>query len=615
MHLYIVEHITLKELFDSSSGPASGDVIAYTRDMQDPFGTEQIAFRARGVTVIHTGDLFSWAALSEINQNIDSFLKKWSGADSLRNDFCPYFLMAPLLPKTYGFGALVRFGEILRCLLERHPETSEILSDIRDGMDSTQDSSAIQGSCPKRVHLLDFVRKKNIRVTFFDPANLIHSPFISFNDLSILRIFKLWIGGFRPRYFIGRIRLRIHPKTPNRFYVFLNHGLSHVVETLAESGEVDVCTDQTMVGKSSSIRYDHLVPTISFRWLSAIAEYRKRVRNVRVGAESAIINGIDYRAALTKSLTALSKLPLLIAAIQASQMERMLHTLGIRRLVINGESSPATRHAISRDVHFGYKVIYIGHGLNAIPYGYWPVANNFPRVTFAVPGREHLDLYAHHLTGAAIPRQEIVPTPIFSQVRHAAGKRRTPPARRILILAPGPGHTDSIVRQTMTDPYLIDVFACAKKWIAKNYSVTFRAHHDFDERLTRSVMDLYDLGRSLKLDRVKNFGDSLGDHDLVVTNISTCHYQALLVGWPTIFYERNFDRRNFISFLAREECPVPSAATPQDLERLVSQTLESGGFVETFAELFREKYGDAFIGPDAENAERRLADFLISDSP
>lgn len=617
MKLYLLERTPLSALPAATPAPEAGDVVAFFREGQAPYGKGLDELRRRDVTVIQAEALIGVEEEAAIEDFVDRFLRNWCLDGEPEIGRTPPlslgFIVAYHASLLFDPGFLIRFGETCRCLFDRFPHVEAVVNDIADGLHPLVFFSP--AVFPKRRLLDHLASAKGIGLIDLSGPKIplyFHRRFLP--DRYLESIFRSFLGGFRLRFLVPRLALRFRKRKTPRIYFFLNHGIRLTAETVAARGNVNVVVDQAGHSGLVPLRHDHFLPLPSFKLLAAYIGLWRHVSRLARSSGFAVFNGFDYSPFLAPGVRSVRGGLLVSAIIKGAQMERMLRRLRPDLVIINGVGSVHSRVAILSDAALGYRVIYIGHSLNSMPYRYWPATADHPNVTFVVPGRGHMDLYAQRLPEDRKPRRVVLPIPITSQVERSRGKRPVPPLRRVMVLSYSPRTTDSVAHAKYCDRFTLDVLAAARNLLEKGVHTTIRPKPVISAAYLDHMIEAAGLKEKLEIDRSPEFADALKRCDVVVSTNSTAYYQALYAGWPTIYYHPSFKRHEYIGLLADADIDAPVAQTPEQLVRMVLEAFDPKSRVARFPEVFNQKYAEHYLGPDPQRTDQQLAEFLIGEA-
>lgn len=612
----------LYELVGSSDGPRSGDVVAFWRHAQDLDGRDGERLRAGGVTVEWAEARIDDGAIDEIDEFVDRFGRGWhlqDGVDVTRSDGFSFGDAATAaLHSRSKVNFLVRYGVIFERLFDAYPDTREVLTDFRDGVNWLTGDRPAPEAFQRRSLLGELAVKRNIAVRDLDVACPLPPLGFHGREPVVRQMIRSFIGGVRPGYLIDRMRLRWIRKRRPRAYLFMSSGLDKVAETLASRGDVLAMADRDGIEGVFALRYDHLLALPPLSCIAAAFRLWRRVRAVsRSGfpAGLATYGSIDFTPYFLRSLRRQVRhltVPTLVAAGQVQRMYR----IGQPDIVeINGEGSVIARLTVGFAARFNYRVVFIDHSNTLVHYGYHPVGRNFTNVIYVAQGEDHVESYGRKAPDGHKPWRPVLTNPAGTAVAYARGKRRDPPGKRVLFTNYSGAPTYSVARFPFEDRFMIDLIEAARMLIAEGYSFTYRQHPGFNNPdYVRYLLDRLGMADHVALDGARTFGESLLNHDLVVANVSGCYYQALCAGWPTIFHEPGFEADRFVGLPGATDIERPISSTPEELARLIRSGLEDpNSLTARFPTLFNTVYAARFAGRDADRAHEVLADFMAEE--
>ncbi len=621
MRLFIVERISLHDLAVVDDGPGEGDIVAYFRPLQDPHGSARKDFENRGITVLWAEGTLDHDDSDAIDAFHDSYLQNWYRAGEEDVSVVDGISIAELLNCQYSFnfrtGQVIRLGEICRRLLESHGHARTVISDLEDGTTGFMEVGGNGAGLLRRSVLEPMVRARGL--PFRDLAVKRPVPSYGYDDNPVkgLNLVRQFVGGFRWPYLAARMRLRRRARRKRRVYMFLNHGIHMVATALAKRGDVEVLIDRAGYPGTTPLRYDHMSALPA---PGTIAAARRLRRHVRCGwtddfVETACtFNGVDYSPLLRRTAQGLLGTYLVLSLIT------MVQTLGLLRrykpdcVVINGESTVQVRTIIAEGRKGNFKIIFFRHGYVTYTQRFHPLGHNNPHVIYLANGTDHVVEYGTHLPDSQKPRVEVMPNPATSVMNKVRGRRQPGGRRRVLALNFTAGYAQSVARSRLYDRYTLDLLRAAQTLTDRGYAFTYRPHPGDNPDYIRFAVEQMGLTGKVEIDTTPMFDDALLRHDVVIVNITSCHYQALFAGWPAIFFEPDFDPRHFIGLPGATDVDSPIATTAGELVDMVEAAFDPESWVARFPREFVERYAERFIGNDAGKAHEIIADFLVRET-
>jgi len=618
LRLFVVERTPLEELREYSDGPKAGDIVAYFRAGQALDGDILISFADKEINVLRADTLLNAEDIVRIDGLVDSFTRSWfceNGIDVSRAAGVSIgMIISSQLISEYLIGPLVHSGEMFLKLLNKFSHAETVLTDILDGEIPIQGNSIIFECCSRRRLLLSMVENAGLPLIGLVPNNPIPPRSKSKGSLWFGPMIKSFIGGFRFRYLFPKIRLKFKfGGNPIIFFSSIIHGFGIVASAMGTKGKITVVGSGPPSPGIISLRFDHFLPIPSPLILIGAYRLRKHVMKKAREKSQLSLSGFDYSSFLWATAKHLCGTPLLIASIKISQTQRLLKTCRPQIAIVSSEFHTDTRTIYESSHQFSYDSVFLPDGLGWGPCSYSIVGRNFPNVINGVPGSAHRKFFGGSLPENYQPRCENIPIPLTLQVLHLSGKYPGPIHRRVLIISYGPDHSNSTARISYMDDYILSILAAAIRLKEHGIDITLRPHHGEDLSYYSYFINKTGMAGLIDVETKGSFADALEKHDLLISNVSTCYYQALYVGWPTVFFDPVCDPSLFTGLPGEPEHGAPMAKHANDLVRLVLEGLEPGNKVTEFSNQFREKLSERFIGPNANRADEVIADFLIRE--
>jgi hypothetical protein len=109
------------------------------------------------------------------------------------------------------------------------------------------------------------------------------------------------------------------------------------------------------------------------------------------------------------------------------------------------------------------------------------------------------------------------------------------------------------------------------------------------------------------------FHEVIGQMDLVVSNVSSCYYESIAAGVPTIFFEPNYNEEAFLRPLSGKNWEeVIRAETGSELLLAINTIKTDPEKANIFMDKLIEKYQDLYLGKLDGRASRRIIDYINS---
>lgn len=623
MRLFIVERIPLRDLARLGEGPRNGDVVAYFRALQDPDGRARKDFENRGITVPWAEDVLDHDDSDAIDAFHDSYLQNWYRAGEEDVSVADGISIAEVLNCQYSVnyrtGHIIRLGEICRRLLDSYGHGRTVVSDFRDGTTGFMDLCGQGTRLLRRAVLEHLVRTRGLSFRELVVERPVPSYGHDSNLVKRVNLVRQFFGGFRWPYLAARLRLRRQDRKRRkpRVYIFLNHGIHMVATALAKRGDIDVLIDRSDYPGTTPLRYDHM-PALPP--LAVVAGARRLRRHVARGwtkdfiATFCTFNGFDYSPLLRRTARHLLSNYLFLALIIVGQTLKLLRRYKPECVVVNGESTVQVRTIIAEAKKGKFKVIFFRHGYVTYAQRFHPLGHNNPHVIYLANGTDHVREYGTHLPASQKPRVEVMPNPATAMMNKVRGRWHPGGRRRVLALNFTAGYAQSVARTRLYDLYTLGLLQAAKTLTERGCDFTYRPHPGDSAAYIHYAVERMGLTGKVGIDTSPSFENALLCHDVVIVNLTSCHYQALFAGWPAIFFDPDFDRRHFIGLPGATDVDSPIATTAEELVDMVEAAFDPESTVARFPTEFVERYAERFIGKDAGKAHEIIADFLARET-
>jgi hypothetical protein len=421
---------------------------------------------------------------------------------------------------------------------------------------------------------------------------------------------RMLIGGLRPAFLRGRIAARRERDKGPSVYVYFNHGIKLLATALVGRG-LRVCGDRAGEPGVTPLRYDHLLALPPTGLRAAARRLRERLQLLmQGGADSGLkFRGFDYAPFLLPGIAAYLRRRLPMDLIRMAQAIALMRRYRVDLTIINGDTA-AMYAAIGYARRHGGRVLHVDHGMNMFRQGLRDGFLNQEHVTYVVHGTDHANAYGSSLSEGHRPRRVLLGNPATSVMNPVIGRRANPPGRRVLMANYTPHYANRSDRLYHYDRYMRDLLTAAGKLVESAVRLSYRPHHGEDPRYIDWMLEAKGLRGRVSLDTSSSFEEALANHDVFVANTTSCIYQALYAGWPTIFYDPQMNPEHFIGMPVAQDIGPPVASSPGELVQKIIAAFDPGSEIATFPERFRTVHAERFIGRHASRAHEVIADFI-----
>lgn len=625
--LFILERTPLADLEQCAQVPEKGDRVLFLRDAQDLDGAAAEVLRARGVRVIWGPELLQKQEIRKIEVFLNRYIKGWfmeDGEDmSLADGLSLGQFLSGQLASIQKPPLIVVLGEICRKALAESVPGGLVLCDIQDGwtLFANQVPAAEispRGSMVKtlaeaaRQSYLDLpVNRALPDIHRSDNRTGLTNPYVA--------LARSFVGGLRPSYLMPRLKAALGGRDKPGVYVYFNHGLRLIAERLVEAGGLRVYGDRDNIPGVVPLRYDHLWALPSKALKKAARRLQKKFETLAAGKENPafVYDGFDYGPYLLPGIGVLLQRNLPVDLIRMAQGNKLMRRFAIDLSVINGDTA-----AMYAAIGYGkeaygkesdHKVVYVDHGLNVFLHGLRNAFLNQPHVTYITHGTDHLVAYGVDLPEREKPRRPLLGNPatvLMGRVRHL---RSDPPERRVLMANYTPHYANHCGRFHDCDRYMRDLLSAARTLVGRGACVTYRPHHGENPAYIFHMIEAMGLTGRVSVDDTGTFEEALPRHDVFVANTTSCIYQALYAGWPTVFFDPGMDMDYLIGMPAATDIFRPVAQSPEQLVEMVEAAFDPTSAVAQFPAQFSGALAPRFVGPAAERSDQAIADFISQE--
>ncbi len=618
-NLYILERMPLRDLDQCASVPEKGDRVIFLRNAQDIYGMAGEALSARGVQVIWGPDLLEKKQIRKIEAFLNGYLKGWfmeNGEDvSKAEGLSLGQYLSGQLSTIQKPPLIVVLGEICRKALAESAPGGVVFCDIRDGWTMFANQVPAAEISPRRsmVKALAEAAEQSYRDL---PVNR-PLPDIHRNDKRTgltnpyVALVRSFVGGLRPSYLLPRLKAVLCQRDKLGVYVYFNHDLRLIADRLVEKGDLLVYGDRDNIPGVVPLRYDHLwaLPSKSLR--KAAHRLSNTLESLVARKENPIFvyDGFDYGPFLLPGIRTFLKRKLPVDLIRMAQSIKLMQRFGIDLSVINGDTAPMFA-AMGYGKESGHKVVYVDHGVNIFLQGLRDIFLNQPHVTYITHGTDHLRAYGGNLPEQEKPRRPLLGNPVTVLMDRIRKLRTDPPGRRVLMANYTPHYANHCGRFHDYDRYMRDLLIAARTLVERGASVTYRPHHGENPAYIFYMIEAMGLTGRVSVNETGTFEEALPLHDVFVANTTSCIYQALYAGWPTVFFDPGMDMDYLIGMPAATDIFRPVAQSPEQLVEMIEAAFDPTSEVGQFPAQFAGALAQRFVGPAADRSDQAIADFI-----
>jgi hypothetical protein len=635
--LFILSRAVLDRL-PAGVAPQAGDAVAYFREGQDARGVARGAWAAAGIEIVAAEDLVTIEEVSRLEGHFQTALFRWceSGGRDVTSDgeVSIAAMMSPRIKVEYNFFYLARAGAILKRLIDRAPPGAEIVTDLVDGCYTYSDNRGSPQTLQWRRLLGDLARQRDITVRDLSDPEALPSFIKTSHAYRLGSIVGPLFAGWHPRRLashlcsIGRsllagpqlrglfAKLRA-PRLPDGrpgLYLFLQPTLTALAINLGVGGKLRVVNNALTADHLRKIDPNALWAAPGLRLLAAAWRTWRLIRDFeRHGLDDPALrwDGVDFAPYLVAILAHMRREKLISFLIMIAQTRRLVRLVRPQAVVVSGDYLPSTLALAGLRKRAGFQMYFVNHGFDLAPCCLYASRMADREMTYVAEAEAIVPVYGFWLPEAEKPRRVAVTTPVMLPILGVRGTRRD--VRRVLFTGYSSYTPHTVTHTAYYDRYLVHMLSVARELRRDGIAVRYRPHPgEVRDDVHRLLKLLGDDGTLEFCDRA-DFATALSDCDVYDCNATTCYYQALFAGWPSIFFEPGDARRLFVGLPADADSGRPLARDADELLALIRQAYDPASAVARFPETFNRQLAGRYLGREPARADQVLQRFFESE--
>lgn len=629
MRLYLILNTALADIMRVANPPEVGDLICFFRIGQDPTGKGVADLKRKGIDTLYADSLLDEDANKTLNTVGTRFLREWFRDDhedfSDLGDISIGSAFSMELGRQINPRVILRFGEILRRLLERRPEMLLVLSDVRDGNGIFEVKPA---HLPLHQVLETVAARSGISLVSLKSVDPIPPAHRRVSHNYWLKTAKSLAGGLRPSWILARLKCRRLLNTPVRgplLYMILGRGQESMAARLAANGHLRIVSTRRDIPGVEAMRGEQLFALPRLGDIARAVSLLKtlsRLSSPHSADDRFFVSDIDYSPILYSAVRSVIASQIWSFLVVVAQSRRLHKLLGYNALFVAGAGAEFMGNLLALDRTSGRKVYLMPHGMDLQRKAYLMPGSDQHHVTYLAFSAEHKDYYVSDDGPRHQLRTVQTGNPLTSDMNRLRAMRRAEHQKRLLILSFGHLEFWNAERIYAVDRYYVELFAIARSLIAEEWQIGLRAHPSHPSNLEHRLASEFGIEERIEWDTGASFETALTQYDVAVCSASTTFYQSLFAGWPTIFFEPNYrqaegtDMENdpmMTGLVTAADIERPVTSSSSELERLIRSSSDANSMVSTFPQRFSTVLAPRFIGPCPANADAIAAKFLEED--
>ncbi len=575
--------------------------------------------------VVFCEELLDASDYRALHEAIDRVCMEWyrrDGTDLTQHDGVSLGDLAKGVPsRMYMFSVLLKYGELIRKALERWPGATLISHDLTGTGISTHLWIDGGGDPFDKQKLVEMVAgQRGVAVRFMPAPRALRAAFVARrgSKTAPARGARGWVRATAKTLVLGvESALNSWAKTRRRaagprVYIYPYHNLSSVLAEV--DGEVVLhslgrgsLSWRRLTSGSSYVDFDRVAFRLdedAERFLAGLRKALPEQLRQRQSDGMFGLRGIDYFELCVPLLTLLVETTLRELLTHAGRVRKAIRALGLTRVLLIDTLDEKKQAVVAACNIEGIESIFVDHGIMGQCAAQRASGRAEPSVAIT-PGS--YDPYHHRTATVALGNPSLDPFP-------ATARRRITALRRILFLTFEDNFYARLDRFALQERYYEEIFSIFPELASRGIDLWYKPHpgesadyHDYlfaffgvDQAAVRNVQR-------------RSFAEVIREVDLVVSNVTSCFFEAQAAGVPTVFMEPGFRPEAVEAPLNgtpwREVLRVETGA---ELLALIDEHRADATRLADFVEHFLAEQGPRYLGPLDGGAGRRIVDYVCA---
>lgn len=622
MQLFLLENeASVGPLLAAGRIDAAGDVVVAFNHLV------RIALARAGHrgTVVFCEDLLGPADYRALHEATDRICMDWyrcDGADLTLHEGVSLGDLAKGIPsRLYMLSVLVKYGELTRQALERWPAATQLCHDLAGTGISAHAWVDARGDPFDKQRLVALVAgQRGVAAEFLPPPRPLASAFVARRGsrAAPARGVRGWVRATARTLALGtegilnawaRTRRR---RDGQRVYIYPYHNL---VSVLAEvEGQVVLhslgrgsLSWRRLASGSSYVDFDRVgyrLDAAAERFLAGLTQALPAQLRARRADGLFSFRGIDYFALCAPLLTMLAATTLRELLTHVGRVRRAIRQLGLTRILLNDTLDEKKQAVVAACRIEGVESVFVDHGIMGQSTAQRAAGRAEPSLVIT-PGS--YDPYHHLSATVALGNPSLDPYP-------AAARRRVSALRRILFLTFEDNFYARLDRFAWQERYYEEIFATFAPLAARGLEVWYKPHPGESPAYHDYLFDFFGVPReTVRNVQRRPFAEVVREADLVVSNVTSCFFEAQAAGVPTVFMEPGYRDEAVEAPLngtpGREVLRVETGA---ELLALIAANQDDASALAAFVDGFLAEHGPRYLGPLDGGAGRRIVDYVCA---
>jgi hypothetical protein len=532
-------------------------------------------------------------------------------------------LVKGTLSRIYLLGILVKYGEIVRKALVRWPCCGEIVHDFSGGGISTHTWADEDGRFFNKGRLVELVaRHWGINCRFVPPPQPLRSAFVAYRHSKSAPVgtttFSRWIA--TTAVAIAQATLNVWSallcrllNVRQRVYLYhYSNNLGSILERVDRRFVLRTLPAKSMpwrrlLAGASFVDFDRIPAHLSDTDVAVLAgmerELAKQADNSH-WREMFRIQGIDYFPIYQPVIAQLARTVLRELVHHMKRVRKGLREHRITKLILNDTLDEKNQAVVAACALEGVCSIFVDHGIMGLSHATRASDRAEPSLVIS-PGS--FDPYRH--------RVPVVPlgNPCIDQYAQHR-QRKIASVETILFLTFEDNFYARFDRFAYQERYYEEIFSIFDDILSLGVEILYKPHPGESQAYHEYLFEFFSVpAKRIRYVQRQPFADVIKKADLVVCNISSCLFEALAAGVPTVFLEPVVVEDALCPPLNGEPGKeVLRVTSGREVLEMVRSNRKDPTPLNRFVENFLDVQAPRYMGPLDGSAQRRIMDRVLA---
>ncbi|MDD5136120.1 MAG: hypothetical protein PHN63_02085, partial [Candidatus Omnitrophica bacterium] len=202
-----------------------------------------------------------------------------------------------------------------------------------------------------------------------------------------------------------------------------------------------------------------------------------------------------------------------------------------------------------------------------------------------------------------------------SMDRYSASKaRKIKTLKKVMFLTFEDGFYGRLDRFAYQEKYYSELLPIFAELLKLDIEIYFKPHPSQEKEYFKYLFDYFNIDMA-KIHYVDNapFHEIVRDMDLVISNVSSCFYEAQAAGVPSIFFEPEIVPGALLLPLSKTDADrVPLVSKGEELLNIIRENQADPACLNAHLDEFLRKHSERYIGKLDGMSGKRIVEFLCS---